>query len=259
MPLQVRITDNDVLLYEGQLQGPLEFGRQQQGEQGPGSVAASSGVTRIVMASLDNKKVARRQLQATRSGANAVRLTNISTSVDVRIDQSSSLEAGGSGEFPLPVTLQFASGHTVVLSTPQTISKEDSGLESLGNISMAPGQMLDFSDEFARPLQIEDAASDSGLSHILRVLQETMEVFRNARNAEGLYAAAVNGAVRVVGFDAARVLLYINDQWVQVRELHSEGRPCSAFVLQEVLQHCRTFWTSGTYRPTASVARLDAV
>ena len=259
MPLQVRITDNDVLLYEGQLQGPLEFGRQQQGEQGPGSVAASSGVTRIVMASLDNKKVARRQLQATRSGANAVRLTNISTSVDVRIDQSSSLEAGGSGEFPLPVTLQFASGHTVVLSTPQTSSKEDSGLESLGNISMAPGQMLDFSDEFARPLQIEDAASDSGLSHILRVLQETMEVFRNARNAEGLYAAAVNGAVRVVGFDAARVLLYINDQWVQVRELHSEGRPCSAFVLQEVLQHCRTFWTSGTYRPTASVARLDAV
>ncbi|MFM7923243.1 MAG: hypothetical protein ACKPJJ_23725, partial [Planctomycetaceae bacterium] len=98
MPLQVRITDNDVLLYEGQLQGPLEFGRQQQGELGPGSVAASSGVTRIVMASLDNKKVARRQLQATRSGANAVRLTNISTSVDVRIDQSSSLEAGGSGE-----------------------------------------------------------------------------------------------------------------------------------------------------------------
>ncbi|MFM7867962.1 MAG: hypothetical protein ACKPHU_27415, partial [Planctomycetaceae bacterium] len=54
-----------------QLQGPLEFGRQPQGEQGPGSVAASSGVTRIVMASLDNKKVARRQLQATRSGANA--------------------------------------------------------------------------------------------------------------------------------------------------------------------------------------------
>ncbi|MFM7925636.1 MAG: hypothetical protein ACKPJJ_35905, partial [Planctomycetaceae bacterium] len=30
-------------------------------------------------------------------------------------------------------------------------------------------------------------------------------------------------------------------------------------MLQEVLQHCRTFWTSGTYRPTASVARLDAV
>ncbi|MFN9234834.1 MAG: hypothetical protein ACK6D4_09355 [Planctomyces sp.] len=64
MPLLVRINDNDVLLYEGQLQGPLEFGRQQQGEQGPGSVSSAAGVTRIVMASLDNKKIARRQLQA---------------------------------------------------------------------------------------------------------------------------------------------------------------------------------------------------
>lgn len=259
MPLLVRINDNDVLLYEGQLQGPLEFGRQQQGEQGPGSVSSAAGVTRIVMASLDNKKVARRQLQAIRTGSSSVRLTNISTSVDVRVEQGVSLESGGTGEFPLPVTLQFASGHTVSLSLPPLVSKEDSGLESLGNISMAPGQMLDFSDEFARPLQIEDAASDSGLGHILRVLQETMEVFRNARNAEGLYTAAVNGAVRVVGFDSARVLLYINDQWVPVRELHSEGRPCSTFVLQEVLQHCRTFWTSGTFRPTVSVARLDAV
>ncbi|MFN9035308.1 MAG: hypothetical protein ACK5YO_03365, partial [Planctomyces sp.] len=91
MPLLVRINDNDVLLYEGQLQGPLEFGRQQQGEQGPGSVSSATGVTRILMASLDNKKVARRQLQAIRTDSSSVRLTNISTSVDVRVEQGVSL------------------------------------------------------------------------------------------------------------------------------------------------------------------------
>ena len=259
MPLQVKITDGDVLLFEGQLQGLLEFGRQQQGESGPGSVQQSAGTTRIVMAALDNKKVARRQLQTLRTAGNSVRLSNISTSVDLRIEQHGSLESGRTAELPLPVGLTFPSGHTVTLSIPPVVSREDSGLESLASISMAPGQMLDFSDEFARPLQVDDAASDAGLGHILRVLQETMEVFRNARNVEGLYAAAVNGAVRVVGFDSARVLLYINEQWVQVRDLHSDGRPSSSWVLQEVLQHCRTFWTSGTFRPTASVARLDAV
>jgi hypothetical protein len=137
MPLQVRIHENDVLLYEGQLQGPLEFGRQQQGELGPGSVSSAAGVTRIVMATLDNKKIARRQLQAIRTGSSSVKLTNISTTVDMRIEQGVSLEAGDTGEFPLPTNLQFASGHTVSLSNPQLVSQEDSGLESLGNISMA--------------------------------------------------------------------------------------------------------------------------
>ena len=89
--------------------------------------------------------------------------------------------------------------------------------DPVAELGMAPGRMLDFSDEFARPLQIEDAASDSGLGHILRVLQETMEVFRNARNAEGLYTPGANGGQRKG--DAKRL-----SRWQDLlRKMQAEG------------------------------------
>lgn len=86
-----------------------------------------------------------------------------------------------------------------------------------------------------------------------------MEVFRNAHSEDALYKAALSGVVRVVRFDGARLIRFDGHDWKQVQELHAGDNPFSRHVLQQVLRDRKTFWSSGSFNATASLALVDSV
>ncbi|MGV2339114.1 MAG UNVERIFIED_CONTAM: hypothetical protein LVR18_35580 [Planctomycetaceae bacterium] len=69
----------------------------------------------------------------------------------------------------------------------------------------------------------------------------------------------MNGAVRIVKFDGARLLRFDGRDWSQVQEFHAGSNPFSRHVLQQVLRDRRTFWSGGSFNATASLSLVDAV
>ncbi|MEY3172220.1 MAG: Adenylate cyclase 2 [Planctomycetota bacterium] len=260
MALKIELREGVNILFQGSISGGLECGRQVQGEPPTGALLTHPTVgQRLVVADADANRIGRRQLQLESLTPGMVQLKNISTSVDLRIQGDHPLEAGRTRNFRLPVTLAFTATRLLTISDESPASELDSELESLSLAPRAPGDRMEFSETFAFPPDVLNQQGDYPVETILRILQEVMEVFRNARSEDALYRAAVGGAVRVVKFDCARLLRFDGRDWQQVQEFHAGNNPFSRHVLQQVLRDRRTFWSSGSLNATASLSLVDAV
>lgn len=259
MKIRVELREGDELLFSGEIERGLECGRQEQGEPGTGSLLPHVIGQRLIVADTESKRIGRRQLQIERLSAGQVQLRNISTSVDLRIHSAPPLEAGKSRSAALPVMIAFSPTRLLLVTRPVEQNDTDSGLESLDEVARAPGERLQFSETIFGGSAIQSGPLEISIEPILRILQEAMEVFRNARSEEALYDAALNGAVRVVRFDGARLLRFSGQDWMQVREYQAGDHPFSRHVLQQVLRDRKTFWSSGSFNATASLAYVDSV
>jgi adenylate cyclase len=179
--------------------------------------------------------------------------------VDLRIHSDHPLEAGKTRACRLPVTIAFTPTRLLLVTEPRQSPDLDSDLESLSLAPRAPGNRVEFSETFAFAPEALSSPGEYPVESILRILQEVMEVFRNARSEDALYKAAVNGAVRIVKFDGARLLRFDGRDWSQVQEFHAGSNPFSRHVLQQVLRDRRTFWSGGSFNATASLSLVDAV
>ncbi|MFM7056125.1 MAG: adenylate/guanylate cyclase domain-containing protein [Planctomycetota bacterium] len=264
MNLQIELREGVNILFQGLISGGLECGRQAQGEPSTGALIPYPPLgQRLVVADADTNRIGRRQLQLEKLSPGLVQLKNISSTVDLRIHSDHPLEAGKTRSCKLPVSVAFTPTRMLTVSeSPSEQSNDpelDSALESLNFAPRAPGSRTDFQETFAFSPEVFHRQGDDPVESVLRILQEVMEVFRNAPSEDVLFKSAVSGAVRIVRFDAARLLLYDGRDWNQVQELHAGTNTFSRHVLQQVLRDRRTFWSGGSFNATASLAMVDAV
>ena len=95
MTFQVQIIDNGTVIYSFDVDRPLELGRQQQGEPQPLSMVESDRIARLIVATLDDVSIGRRQLLVEPQANGAVRLTNLSDKVSLQIRGGAALEKSG--------------------------------------------------------------------------------------------------------------------------------------------------------------------
>jgi adenylate cyclase len=260
MSFQIELREGVNTLFQGLVSEGLECGRQVQGEPATGALLSHPGVgQRLVVADADANRIGRHQLQIALLSPGLVQLKNISSSVDLRIHSDHPLEAGKTRNCRLPVTIAFTPTRLLFVTEPRQAQELDSDLESLSLAPRAPGSRIDFSETFAFAPEAFSSQGEYPVESILRILQEVMEVFRNARSEAALYKAAVKGAVRIVKFDGARLLRFDGRDWSQVQEFHAGSNPFSRHVLQQVLRDRRTFWSGGSFNATASLSLVDAV
>lgn len=260
MTLHIELKEGVTILFQGLISGGLECGRQAQGEPSTGVLIPHPPLgQRLVVADADANRIGRRQLQLESLGPGLVQLKNISSTVDLRIHSDQPLEAGKTRACKLPVSIAFTATRMLTVSEHLPASELDSELESLSLAPRAPGNRVEFSETFAFVPEVLNQQGEYPVESILRILQEVMEVFRNAGSEDALYKAAVGGAVRIVKFDAARLLLFDGRDWNQVQEFRAGSHPFSRHVLQQVLRDRRTFWSSGSFNATASLSLVDAV
>ncbi len=245
-------------VFSGEFAGELEIGRQQAGEPMPFELVNGGPVPRLIVAHMDERTIARRQLLVTPATGNDVTLTNLSTVSTVLLTGGGSLAPGAKGVLQLP--LKVGIGHNLDLRIERPESPEP--LNSLTQVTARPGMAM-FDSDHGPFQETFDHTSSSDLS-LVRALQLTMDVFQMATSSSDFYARACRAAIELVGLDSGRVLLRQGTAW-QVVEFaapdESKVAPVSRYVLDQVVRHSKTFWKSGNslQDPSKSLGEVHSV
>lgn len=241
--MQLRIYHEQNLLYSGTLDGPVELGRQRTGESLPYAQIPYEGGTRLVIASLQEQAVSRRQLLIEPLDDSSVRLTNLSNALPIRIEGNIELQPGNRLEFKLPVSLNVSRRFIRLL--PEQL---DDGVRSLSFRTQTPGR-TDSIDSLAAS---RSALIDSGQlkwDQVVDWLRSAMDVLQRAASNDDFFETAARAAIGMVGLDSARVLTFRDGKWeVQAVAGADQTRDvdwhASQSVLSRVQTEKRTFWKS---------------
>ena len=259
MAFHVQVFENETRRFAAEIAGILELGRQQRGDPGAVAMIRADGNQRLIVADKDFTELARQQLRVEPLTDGTLRLTNLSSNVALRFNAGEALEASASLVVSMPLTVYVSTSRFVTFQENGPPAEPELVLEGLSTRTLAPGMRQAFSDSFADLLSHELSPDGPDLDRIVRGLREAMEIYQNVRTVEGLYNAAVTGAVKVVGFDGARLLRYTDGVWQEVQQFGNFHSAVSQFVLGEVLKHTKALWNSGTSKATESLVKLDAV
>ena len=260
-PLQIKVYDNHRLMFSSELAGPVELGRQIQGETAPYSQTLQSGRWRVVIAKLDENTVSRRHAQVVLLSEGRVRLTNLSSTLPVYLPDGSELKAKTSCELPIPAIL-ILGGKTIQVEPPEP---EDIELQSLIEATMRPGQRPPDSTRLT-PLKLPELTGTQ-VESVVRWLQTTMEVLQSATSSSDFFQRAAQAVVDIVGLDTGRVLILKEGRW-EVESLRTadhadqqSGQLTSSRVLTQVRNQKRTFWQvpDESAAELASLAGVQAV
>ncbi|HEY2252045.1 MAG TPA: adenylate/guanylate cyclase domain-containing protein, partial [Planctomycetaceae bacterium] len=246
-------------VFSGEFEGKLEIGRQQIGEPVPFELINGGPVPRLIVAPMDERTIARRQLLVTPNADNCVELTNLSTVSTVLLTGGGSLAPSAKGVLKLP--LKVGIGHNLDLRIERPEAPEP--LNSLTQVTVRPGMMSLF-DADHTPLQETFDHGNSSDLNLIRSLQLTMDVFQMATSSTDFYARACRAAIELVGLDSGRVLLRHGTAWQVVENAapdESKIAPVSRYVLDQVVRHAKTFWKSGNSAldPSKSLGEVHSV
>src|SRR5947207_140066 len=103
-PLEIDIYDEGKLAYRASLKTTAEFGRQNIDEKAPYVQHLHEGLTRVVIARLDEVTIPRKLLKVEQLDDGRARLTNLSK-IALRLDVGPPLESGRMREVGVPVTV----------------------------------------------------------------------------------------------------------------------------------------------------------
>jgi sigma-B regulation protein RsbU (phosphoserine phosphatase) len=271
--MQVRVYEQQRLVYSAKCCGPVELGRQSEGEGKPYLRTEQAGHWRIVLAGIDESSVSRKHLFAEPLPDGRVRLTNQSKKLPVRLPDGSELRPSLSQEVALPVSLGI--GHRVVHIEPADEGDAESvRIETLAEAPLPPGarwaglSLLGSANVAgAAPGLLASASMSVGPSmsveSLVGWLHAAMDVLQSAASSTDFFDRAAGVLVDMIGLDAGRVLLRDSGQW-RVQALKTapgrvaDDRPPSRQVLGKVLEEKRTFWQTPT-TPTEGAASLLGV
>jgi hypothetical protein len=146
--LELKFFENKELACTRELAGPVEMGRQRDGEEGPYAAKQEAGRWRIVIARRDEQAVPRQYVLAEPLAGGRVRLTNLSKNVSLRLPDGAELAHQAHSDLSLPVVLPL--GRTTVRL--QEVADEDLPIQGLGEVT-APPRIVSGSDSgFTVPL-----------------------------------------------------------------------------------------------------------
>jgi adenylate cyclase len=238
-PLFIRVEENQQPVYQGEVDGRLELGRQDTGEEGPYFLKKQpDGSWRLVVARGEEVNISRHHILVEGWTEGKVRLQNL-REVAILVADNVRLEARAAGEFPLPLSLSLGR-RTVILND----TDEEGHLQYLAEATIPPSALEEVSVRF-RSLPLP-AGIDT--ESIFRWLKATMGVLNSASNSQDYMEQAAQAVLDLVGLDTCRVLLLAGDQWrtevTKTAPTTSESpdwRP-SRQVLTKVRREKKTFW-----------------
>jgi sigma-B regulation protein RsbU (phosphoserine phosphatase) len=235
---RIRVYEDQRLVYTAECPGPVELGRQSEGEGRPYLGRAEAGYWRVVMARLDEQAVSRKHLWAEPLADGRIRLTNQSAKLPVRFPDGGELGPGGSCDLTLPVTLHL--GHREVCL--ESAQEGSTNLHSLAEAPLPPGK------ERPGP-SLYRTALDAGLpgEALVRWLQGALGVLHSAATSREFFDRAAGALVDLVELDAGVALLLEGGQWREQARKTGPGLaaaevPPSRQVLTKLREEKRTFW-----------------
>jgi adenylate cyclase len=245
-------------VFSGEFQGDLEIGRQQAGEPVPIQLVANGSVPRLIVAPMDARTIARRQLRIRPHDEVSVELTNLSTVSKVFLADGESLAPGAAGIVLLPAKFGMGRDLNLVIARPESAEP----LNSLDQKTLCPGMVSFELDNF----QVQETFDHqhAGALDLVRALQLTMDVFQMATSSPDFYSRACRAAVELVGLDSGRVLVRQGTAWQVVEQAapnEDDVAPISRYVLDQVVRHSKTFWKSGSsvQDPSNSLGAVHSV
>ncbi len=247
--LEITIYDEGKLAYRTTLATAAEVGRQNIDEQPPYGEHPHSGMTRVVIARLDEVTIPRKLLRLERAGER-VRLTNLSR-LPLRLDVGAPLDPGGARDLVTPFTVMVGGKSLFV----RAAAPEPEELESLSESSLTPAS------DPAASLLIATVAkdrfhADGQLDNetLVRWIQAVLGVLQSAAGTNDFFRRAARALVDLVGLDFGCVLLPDHGRWAPYEEsiashlgpsgsgrYNDEWQP-SRQVLDSVRKQKKTFW-----------------
>ena len=225
---------------------PLELGRQIKEElepgQGPFTIHRDTlGLPRrVVIAWNSETTIARRHLGVEALSDGRVRLTNLSTSVDVPLPGDRlPLRPGQHADVTPPISLLLPRRTITIELAPS----DDRGLNRLIEHTLAPGAPLSAAVGRTPP-----TLAGRQFDQLIGWLQTTVGVLQGAIGTADFLPRAAEALVVIVGLESGWVLLRRDGRW-EARPENSYGtdgatepwRPSDA-ILESLLQERRTVW-----------------
>jgi len=259
--LHIRVYDGKDLAFSGELDGPVELGRQCDRKEGVYSSRPEGGRWRVVIAGLDEDAVSRKHTLLVPVSDGRVRLTNTSSIIPLALPCGRELEPGQSGEVDLPIVL--AIGRRTV--RVEGVGPAGTGLLALSEATVVPGRQPRAGSRLPGPGRPHDGVVD--VESLVRWLQVIMGVLQTAASSSDFFRRAAQAVVEIVGLDTGRVLVLDDGRWRE-RSLAIALPPPPAptwrpsrQVLARLGAEKKTFWQAPDPADShgASLVGLDAV
>jgi adenylate cyclase len=242
-PWELRVYENQNLVYSEAITGRAELGRQNKGEDGPYGMKQKDDLCRVIIARLEEDFISRKHVLIEPLDDERFRLTNLSQRQVIRFGDGRQLGAGAAHEGPLP--LMFTLGLKTV--RVQSVDQEDHDIHGLVEATVPPGGEDMLSRRFAT-LSVQGGSHGLATEDLVRWIQAAMGVLQSAASSLEFFPRAAKALVDLVGLDSGRVLLLDKGDWkLQAHQSaprarsDTSGRP-SRQVLAKVLKEKRTFW-----------------
>jgi adenylate cyclase len=262
--ITVKILENGQLLYEQELDEPLELGRQRALDE-PMFVRQKLGdKSRVAVARLSENRISREQVRIESNAADRVSIRNISSNNSLYLYSGSTLAGLHKRELFLPTDFKIGSKTVVMEVQDSTDGQQD--LHSLMAPTMTPGDML-----MARRVITSEALSwlpEEHTEKLLNWLQAVTSVLQSAAGSNDFFAQAAQSLVDLVRLDCGRVLLLEGGQWnvVALRAAPGLGQSADEWttsrrLLNRVCREKQTCWLTPdlSMQSGASLAEVQAV
>lgn len=260
IPWQMRVYDNERLVYQADLMGPAEVGRQQSKDEKQPSHLEVNGRLRVVIAPLEEVTISRRHLEVNPQPDGQFLITNRSTNQNIGLPRGEKLAAGATGTVSLPIALQI--GRRIVRL--QALEEEEEPLASLPMATLAPGTFPRLGGLPAAFARSHETASMEA-SQLMNWVQAFLGLLHSAAGSEDFYIKAARAAVELVKLDCCRVLIRVGEEWQEQASHYgraltaeAEWRP-SQKILGSVLREKKTFWQVPDLQGSLSIRDIAAV
>jgi adenylate cyclase len=258
-------------MYTGELNRPLEVGRQRVDDVGQIYTRRQSLVDsdrdRIAIADTGYNGMSRQLALISPLEDGRIRVDNLSTSNTIEVEDQVPLEPKQTRELAIPVTLR-AFDRRISITPAAPAHRDSAAVRSLNRPIQPPG------DETALPFATIDGAfpfSDSvsieDNDQLLQWLSAVMRVLQSAIGSVDFDKSAAKEMVDLVGLDSGRVLRWeSNGSWTVEASYHREPErsndanwiPISR-LMQQVTDDKSTSWTCPAERSGATESTKDVL
>jgi adenylate cyclase len=245
---------------EFQIQGPVEFGRQNERESllPPGSWIPKAERRRYIIADINRNNISRAHLLVEPAGE-GVRLSNLSRG-PIRLEGHAQLEVDEKRrEIPLIDRLCIYIGDMTLQLAPVSADLESSVI-SVPDSTLALGRDIDLARTFAANASAKAEGGTLDNESLVKWVQAILGVLQGAAGAMDFFPRAARTLVDLIGLDSGRVLVQDGGRWV-VRSLQTADRVAekddwmpSREVLSRVLQEKKTCFIQAAALASAEVS-----
>jgi adenylate cyclase len=261
-PLRLSVLEHGQSIFGISLTGPIEAGRQRDGEPAPYHLLPGAGGVpqRLVLAPAQEKEnVSRQHLLLEPLPSGQVRVKNLSQ-IALQVAGRPSIPASSSVELPPPFSLRLPP-RTLLVAREEAIPAGEADVEGLSEMTVGPGSIAALPQQFRSP----PALDPQKMSELVGWLQTAMGVLQASVGATDFLNQAASALVKIVGLNSSRVLLIQNGNWcvaaVQPPQAASPHWRPSSSVLGRVFREKRTCWQQGQQggADSASLVALSTV